>query len=333
MLESGYQVDVLAITDPSGKKPAVIRKYITWLLKGLLYLFRGYRYEVVHVHYVFPSGLIGLLFKTIWHSKMIVTAHGGDLNKMAKKNRLIKKMTLHILHRADHVIAVGQGLYNDIQNDYGVKPEKLSLLSMGVNRQVFKRMIDKDAIKRQLDLPDAAPVILFVGNIIRDKGVLDLIHAFASVKSRYPNAFLFLIGASKNQLFLEEIEAAIKDAQLNRITLLGPKTQQEVAVWMNASDVFVLPSYTEGFGLVALEAMSCGTPVVASSVGGLPHLLQNGCGLLVPPGDPRALSEGIMSILSNGDLRKSVIENGVKRAEEHDQATIMRTLREIYVKQ
>ena len=88
----GFTIDVLAITNPLTTKMNLLKKYMTWLLNGLFLLMRGKKYKVVHVHYVFPSGLIGLMFKKIWKQKLVVTCHGSDLNKMAKKNATVKKM-------------------------------------------------------------------------------------------------------------------------------------------------------------------------------------------------------------------------------------------------
>ncbi|NYE03624.1 glycosyltransferase involved in cell wall biosynthesis [Bacillus niacini] len=330
LMKEGIQVDVLAITNTSTKKQAVISKYLIWFLKGLLFLFKGYQYQTVHAHYVFPSGLIGLIYKFVWKSKLVVTAHGGDLDKMAKKNQLIQRITTMILHKADSVIAVGQRLYQEIQDNYQVEPKKLLLLSMGVNRTLFRNIAVKETMKTKLELNKNNPVILFVGNITRDKGLIELIQAFSNVKKQIFQAELHIIGSAKNKPFVEELTTIIKKDSLEGIIFHEPKPQYEVAEWMNAADVFVLPSYIEGFGLVALEAMACGTPVVASNVGGLSYLLNNSSGVLVPPADSSALSEGINRVLTNKAVREVLIQNGYKRAEEHDQIAIINKLKEIY---
>jgi glycosyltransferase involved in cell wall biosynthesis len=330
LVKEGVQVDVLAITNASTKKQDVIRKYLSWLIRGIFLLFKGYRYHTVHAHYVFPSGLIGLFFKLVWRSKLVVTAHGGDIDKMAKKSPLIQKVTTFILHKADFVIAVGQRLYQEVQDHYQVEPKKLLLLSMGVNRNIFRKIAEKESMKSKLKLNKNSSVILFVGNITLDKGLIDLVKAFALVKKQISQAELHLIGSTKNKPFVEELTTIIKEDRIEGIVFHEPKPQQDIAEWMNAADVFVLPSYIEGFGLVALEAMACGTPVVASNVGGLSYLLNNGSGILIPPSDSQALSEGISQVLTNKTKRDFLIENGLKRAEEHDQQTIINKLKEIY---
>lgn len=330
LVKEGIQVDVLAITNASTKKQDVIRKYLSWLFRGIFLLFRGYQYQTVHAHYVFPSGLIGLFFKLVWKSKLVVTAHGGDIDKMAKKNRLIQKVTTFILKRSDFVIAVGQRLYQEIQDHYKVESKKLLLLSMGVNRNIFRKVANKEKMKSKLKINKSNPIILFVGNITRNKGLIDLIKAFALVKKQIVQAELHIIGSAKNKPFVEELTSIIKEDSLVGITFHEPKPQHEIAEWMNAADIFVLPSYIEGFGLVALEAMACGAPVVASNVGGLSYLLNNGSGILIPPSNSSALSEGISQVLNKKEIRDMLIQNGLKRAEEHDQKNIINKLKEIY---
>jgi glycosyltransferase involved in cell wall biosynthesis len=329
LVKEGVQADVLAITNASTKKQDVIRKYLSWIIRGIFLLFKGYRYHTVHAHYVFPSGLIGLFFKLLWRSKLVVTAHGGDIDKMAKKSPLIQKVTRLILQRADFVIAVGQRLYQEIQDHYRVEPKKLLLLSMGVNRTIFRKIAENETMKSKINTN--SPVILFVGNITRDKGLIHLIKAFSLVKKQLAHAELHIIGSTKNKPFVEELTSFIKKDSIEGITFHEPKPQHEIAEWMNAADVFVLPSFIEGFGLVALEAMACGTPVVASNVGGLAYLLNNGSGILVPPSDSKALSEGISQVLTNKATRDALIQNGLKRAEEHDQQNIINKLKEIYL--
>jgi glycosyltransferase involved in cell wall biosynthesis len=319
--QKGLEVEILAIDNPGLGKRDLVKKYFFWFLKGFLFLFKGYKYDVCHVHYVFPSGLIGLFFKWIWKCKLIVTAHGGDIDKMAKKNRTISRWTFRILKEADHVIAVGERLYQEISSVYQVDKKKLSLLSMGVNREIFK----PNGKKR-------SKIILFVGNIIPDKGVKELIIAYSMVKKAFSDTALYLIGPTKNKLFLEELHALIRTEQIKDVSFEGPLSQEKVSDWLNAAAVFVLPSYKEGFGLAALEAMACGTPVVGSDIGGLSYLLAEGCGVLVPPGNCNVLAEGITSVLQSEELREKLIANGAKRADEHDQTKIARKIMEIYGK-
>ncbi|MFS1517135.1 glycosyltransferase [Bacillus sp. SCS-151] len=330
--KQGLIVDVIAIDDPSNRKVNVIIKYCKWLLQALwTLLIKGRSYDVVHAHYVFPTGVIGLLFQQIHRTPLIVTAHGGDIDRMAKKNPRIRKWTQKILQRANHVIAVGQGLYDEMHEQYGVEKDKLSIVNMGVNRKVFVPY-EKRAVRQQLGLKEHERPLIFVGNIIREKGLIELIEAFTLLKKEHKDAVLYVIGQSRNENFMNELQQKVSELQTADIKFLGALTQQELAKWMSAGEVFVLPSHMEGFGLVAVEAMSCHTPVVGSDVGGLSYLLANQHGILVQPQNADALYEGINAVLSDDQLKQQLINNGEKRAEENDEDTLIDKLISIYHK-
>lgn len=332
--KKGFIVDVLAVKNPNSSKFQVIFKYIQWLLKSSLFLaLKGKKFNVIHVHYVFPSGLIGLMFKRFNPSvKLIVTAHGGDINKMAKKNPRIRKWTEKVLSEADHVIAVGQELSMELHQSYDVPLDKLSIVSMGVNRTVFKPY-DKIVVRQDLEVNDEAISILFVGNVIKEKGLIELLGAYRKIKKEIPNARLDIVGKIKSEFFFDELKSYINTYSLTDIYFHGAHNQTEVAKWMSAANVFVLPSYMEGFGLVAVEAMACKTPVVGSDVGGLSYLLNNECGILIEPQSEKSLYEGISQILNDSNLASKIVENAEAKVEENDEETIIEELIQVYQEQ
>ncbi|WP_453993412.1 glycosyltransferase [Bacillus nitroreducens] len=327
--ERGLTVDVVAIQNPANHKMGVLTKYMMWMLQAFFLLFVGYRYKVVHAHYVFPSGVLGLLFKKIWKCHFVVTAHGSDIHKMAKINGTIERMTKLILKQADHVIAVGQTLYQEIHEQFGVNDSKLSTISMGVNRQVFKPLSSEIA-RKNIGHPSGDPMILFVGNLIEAKGIKELVLAFEKIKAVKPNASLHMIGRIANESFYHQVRQMITEKGLTDVTFHGPMSQKEIAQWMSAADVFALPSYNEGFGLVALEAMSCHTPVVASDVGGLSYLLADGAGVLIQPKDPESLYVGIMKVIENETLRQGLVNKGELLSNENDQDYLVDKILTLY---
>ncbi|WP_456277612.1 glycosyltransferase [Bacillus sp. AK128] len=324
----GLLVDVIAVKNPSMQKKNVIKKYIIWIIESFFnLLIKGRTYDIIHVHYVFPTGLIGLLYKKLYRKRLIVTAHGGDLDRMANKSPFIKRLTTRILIEADHIIAVGHDLSRKVQEDFGIDATKVSIINMGVNRQVFKA-IDKEQAKQICHIPDQQKPILFVGNLIEQKGLLELIQAYKRVKKLEPNVSLYLLGPKKNEAFYTRIQHEISG--MDDAYILDAKSQAEIANWMSASEVFVLPSYLEGFGLVALEAMSCHTPVVGSEVGGLRYLLADGAGVLIQPKNVDSLYEGLLKVLKNKDLGNQLIEEGEKRAQLNDQEHLIERVLQVY---
>ncbi|KIL46617.1 hypothetical protein KP77_27440 [Jeotgalibacillus alimentarius] len=329
----GYQVDVIAIKDPRGGKVNALKKYGIWALKNLIYLItKGKKTDVVHAHYVFPSGLFGMLYKKIYKTNMIVTAHGGDIDKMARISPVTHRMTKNIIKNADHTIAVGNQLYDTIEQEFGAPRQKLELLNMGVNRSVFN-IHEKQQVRSKLGMNQQEKAVLYVGNIIKQKGLSELIEAIDILKKdgAFDQAKLYLIGAKKSPGYFTELQEEISKRNLDDVVrYVGTKNQKELAEWMSASDAFVLPSHIEGFGLVALEAMSCGTPVIASRTGGLPYLLDQQAGHLVEPKNAASLAEGIRTVLSDPSYREKLRENGLKRAAENDETRVIQKLGQLY---
>lgn len=327
----GLLVDVAAITNPRSGKLQVMKKYLLWMLRILkVFILRGGKYSIVHAHYVFPSGLWGYFFKKIRGTRFIVTAHGGDIDKMARKSPFFFKWTKKILQEADHIIAVGNELYGTIVNEFEVPEQKVSIINMGVNRDVFKPL-NKELARKACGLEENIIPVLFVGNIIKQKGLLELCSAFSKLIVTEPGLRLYLIGPQKDQNFNEELNNYLQAHNiLQYVQFLGVKDQKEIAQWMSAAEIFVLPSHIEGFGLVALEAMACGTAVVGTNVGGLKYLLADGAGHVVPAKESDALFKAILYLIRNQDVRNSLIENGEKRAEENDQERMLDYVMDVY---
>lgn len=316
----GLKVEVIAIDNPNKGKLNLIKKYGKWFLTFAFHLlFKGSRTSVVHAHYVFPSGWLAKWYKKWFGARMIVTAHGGDIDKMVKKNQRIYHMTKSILTEADEVIAVGEELYATLVKDFGVPKEKLSLINMGVNLDVF-HPLDKAEARKRCGVKDNETPLLFVGNIIEQKGLNELVEAFASLKEENPDYALYIIGSNKDQNYFQKLQQRITQLGITEsVHFLGTKNQAEVACWMAAADVFILPSHIEGFGLVAVEAMACGTPVVGTNVGGLKYLLDHGNGVLVEVKDTVSLKLGIESILKSKEVKEKLVQNGLEKAKENDQ--------------
>lgn len=329
--EKGYFVDVLAIKRPESGKANIIRKYLSWLLEACFHLIRkGVHYDVVHAHYVFPSGWLALIFKRIFAAKFVVTAHGGDLNKMAHLHPWIFKQTKRILTKADEIIVVGEDLKSQVINDYSISEQKVTLLNMGVNRAIFKPAPQHEA-RAKLQLSQDKKIIVYVGNLIEKKGIKELITAFQNIKPK-GKLELHLVGPNREPQFLSEVRSKISSERVNAIKFHPATNQQHIAKWLQAADVFVLPSHIEGFGLSALEAMACHTPVVGSSVGGLKYLLADNAGLAVEPKNTKALEQALHHVLNNERLRGKLIKNGAKKAEQFDQSRLLESLITLYQK-
>lgn len=317
------KVDVLSIKSIKMGKANVIKKYTGWIIRFLvIFVFYGDQYDVVHAHYVFPSGWLARLLKKIYRCRMIVTAHGGDVDRMPSKHRWIALQCKKILYDADHIIAVSEALKAKLRKKFNVDTNRTTVLNMGVNRTIFKPGSQTKA-RAELNLPIDKKIILFVGNLIKAKGLEELLDACQALKITYQ---CHLVGANKEPKFLEEL----LHGKTIPVYIHQPTNQMEIAKWYRAADIFVLPSHLEGFGLAALEAMACRIPVVGTAVGGLRYLLDDNAGLIVPAFDSTLLKAAIEEVLFDKSLANNLVNNGQQKAEQYDQEKLILTLIKLY---
>ena len=325
--KAGLDVEIAVNTNPATGKKNTITKYAKWGLSTLIKGFKGRKsFDVTHAHYVFPSGMLSLLLKKLFGIPFIVTAHGGDIERMAKKSARIRNWTKKILQESAHIIAVGPVLAQQIEQEFGMAKEKISIVSMGVNREIFTKS-DQATVRKQLALAPEPFIFLFVGNVIKQKGVEELLQAFQMLKTKVNQPIeLVIIGSRRDEHFVESLQPFISE----EVRFVDPLKQAELVKWFQASDVFVLPSHLEGFGLVALEALATGTPVIASEVGGLVSLLGEGAGHLVEPQNAVALSDEMLRAMNTPKSEYMNHEAVEKILAIHDEKNITAQCIEIY---
>lgn len=183
----------------------------------------------------------------------------------------------------------------------GLAPEKAEVIGVGIETDLFKPMGSKEEWLRQLEIR-GRKVILFIGRInFAEKGIGYLLEAMPEIVKAVPGANLIIIGGGGES---ERMQKLISDLKIeNHVQCVGKKPFTDLAKYLNAADVFVMPStWLEHFGQVTVEAMACGVPVVGTAIGGTVEILGNG-GILVPPKDSKALAEATIKFLLNDELR------------------------------
>lgn len=324
--DEGMDVSVIAIEDPSKGKIAKLQKYMSLFIRGFFSLLKNRKtLNLTHAHYVFPTGMLSYWGKRWFKIPYVVTVHGGDIDQMPKKSKMARKWTERILKKADAVITVGEKLKQDVVREFGVSINKVHVISMGVDQTVFYVM-PQELSRESLRLSKEETMLLYVGNVIRAKGIEDLIEAYKQIAYTKEKLSLYIVGSQKDAQFATLVKDRIET--LERVHLIGPQPQTTLAKWMSAADVFVLPSHHEGFGLVALEAMAVGVPVVGTNVGGLPHLLKDDAGILVEPHNPSSLAEGIEQALNRSEERYTEVKQRI--VEEHSYPMLAERLKTIY---
>lgn len=225
--------------------------------------------------------------------------HTPDM-PLAAGVRLSRALQRAAMRRARLLIAPSYAHAREIAAELGPQHPPIEV----VPNAVALPIVDGLHIGAEAPFPPSAPVVLYVGRLERVKGVPVLLEAARHVLRSAPNTQFVLAGARHPSLAPEEIERLMQRPDLQgRVHLLGHVPRERLAAWYRRATLCVLPSYYESFGLAALEALAHGVPVVATTAGGLPEVVEEGVtGLLAPPGDAAALAERIVRLLRDGAL-------------------------------
>lgn len=255
-------------------------------------------YQIIHSHY-WLSGLAGLILKKIWHIPVLATFHtlaavkdSVGVGKKEPVSRLVGEK--QIVSLVDRVIASTYQEKNDLINYYQAHSAKISLIPGGVNRNRFY-IIDRTMALKKLGIDSHEKIILSVGRIDPIKGQDLLIRAFSQLEQINGLKIVFIGGDDQSNQVSNQLKQIIVELKLEEhVNFYGRVEHSELLVWYNVAEMLIVSSHHESFGLTTLEAMSCGTPVVASRVKGADNFIaepQNG--LLFSPGSALELSQKI----------------------------------------
>ncbi len=243
-------------------------------------------YDVIDAHYFYPDGVAAALLGEWLCVPVVITARGTDVN-VIPSFPLPRRMILWASKRAAHVITVCQAL-RDKLIFHGADAAKITVLRNGVDLERF-RPVNRDASRRLLGL--TRTTLLSVGNFLESKGHHIAIEALAGL----PDCELLVVGDGKMEAALREL--AIRVGVAGRARFLGAMGQEELRAVYTAADMLVLASSREGWPNVLLEAMACGTPVIATRIGGMPEVVQSHeAGILMDARSPRALIEAVRGL-------------------------------------
>ena len=289
-------------------------------------LTQGADYDVVHAHY-WLSGVVGLDLGARWGVPVLQMFHTlarlkNDVARAASEIepplRVAEEM--RVVSAVDRIVAASEVERTHLVSAYGARLDRISVIPCGVDTDLF-RPGHPTVARAELELDDV-PTLLYVGRIAPIKGLATLLEAVARLVAQGRRVRLLVVGGDADDAG-DGHEAYVRDltCQLGLcdvVSFLGAQPQAALRDYYVAADVTVMPSYYESFGLVALEAMACGSPVVASRVGGLATTVRHGVtGFLVPEGDVAALAERIAMLLENPKLRTDLGQEGVRWAADH----------------
>ena len=236
-------------------------------------------FDCIDAHYVYPDGFAAVRLGRVLGIPVVVSARGTDIN-LFPSFRLICPKIRRTLNEAAGIIAVS-GALKDSMVALGASPEKIRVIPNGIDADRFRPM-DRRAAREKLGLPVEGLCVVAVGNLIPAKGQNLLIAALGKLAAQRPLLKLFLIGDGPQKAALVE---QVKVLGLNeRVLLIDTRPHDELPLWFNAADLSCLASHREGLPNVVLESLACGTPVLATRVGGIPEVLTSpDLGILTEP--------------------------------------------------
>ena len=281
--------------------------------KALEKLLETENIDIIHGHYLFPAGAAAVEVGNNHGIKTYVTAHGSDMFEVYKKQPFMRSTIKNVLKRADRVLAVSNALRHEIVAT-GVEgiSNKTEICWNSVDIDKFS-LKDNNSFKEEYKLFDK-PIVLFVGNLIKRKNVESLLEAKKIANSDY---YLVIVG--DGPLF-KKLNKIVEDDHIRDVIFTGSRTDVENII--PSCDVLVLPSLSESFGLVLIEALACGKPVIGSNVGGITEIITEDVGLLVNPNKISSIASSIDKIINDNEFRIELSLNARSRAKKFSEVNI-----------
>lgn len=271
-----------------------------------------YQSNLIHYHWTIPQGLPAILLQNQFGCPAIASIHGSDLFSM--QNPALKKLNSQIIRKS--AICTANSSATARMAKVLSRRDDIQTIPMGVDMDQFAGL--RLRASKSQDTLEKGPCLLYVGRLIRWKGVDYLLRAFARFALRHPNAHLIIVGMGEEAANLKALATSLKISAM--VDFKGFVAHTELPSLYRQADIFILPSIidqtgeTEGLGTVLLEAMAAGVPVIGSRVGGIPDIItDNVSGLLFTPKNDLELADCILRLWDDPELRDRLTINALTR--------------------
>lgn len=307
-----YGSDQKLLSDRSGLPLAMIGRLLFAWRKAARSEAAQWHPDVIHAHWAIPSGIAAWSAARSIRVPWAVTVHGADM-RLAARSAVARRLMTWVLAAAGAVVAVSQAFATEIAR--GMVPViPIAVIPMGVDTGVFSPRSRRKA-REAAGLPLDAKIVLGVGALIPLKRFNDVIDALSVVQSELGDVRLLIAGDGRDRSALEGQAASL--GQKDAVTFLGALDQARLPDYLNAADVVVLASETEGLPVVLMEAAACGIPSVATDVGGSSEVaLLHPEARLIAVGDVPGLARALVEVLSikQPDVRSSLLDDATPYA-------------------
>jgi N-acetyl-alpha-D-glucosaminyl L-malate synthase BshA len=301
--------------------------YESALASKLVDVVRFEQLDVLHVHYAIPHASAAFMAKQILasygiHIPVVTTLHGTDIT-LVGKDPTYKPVVTFSINQSDGVTTVSDDLREDTYNHFEIKKD-IKVIPNFIDFTRFSLQA-KDHFKKAI-APNNERILIHTSNFRKVKRTADVIRIFEKVQAVIPSKLL-MVGDGPERAYDEQLCRNLNIGE--NVRFLGK--QDAVEEILSVSDLFLMPSESESFGLAALEAMACKVPAITTNAGGLPELNVNGfCGYMSDVGDVDAMAANAIAILKDDDTLKQFKENAFKRAQDFDLKKILPSYVEFY---
>lgn len=262
--------------------------------------------DVIHSH-GYKANLYSFFSSLGLQTFCVATCHNWLGDSLRMKSYAV--LDRFFLKSFNAIAAVSEDVRKKIINS-GINPKKVKIIENGISMDRFSRNYSLDKIRTELNIAGDSIVIGTVGRISYEKGQEDLLKIVPEIVKEFPKTVFLIIGDGSLMKYLQK--------QYNHPRIIFTGLRNDTPKLYQSMDIFVLPSLTEGLPMVLLEAMASSLPVIATKVGAIPTVVQNGeTGLVVEPGDPEEISTALLYLLSNPDKAEQMGRKGYKRVKEH----------------
>ena len=313
----GVQVHYSRYLRPPGRHCHGISSYLLYysvcrMMRSVLAEFRP---DVMHAHTVTPDGYAGLLLGQKYGIPTVCSMRGSDINLYPRTHKpLTLRLTKTVLEETGHLVAVSDALRKEAETMLD-RVRDISVIYNGCDlKQYAYSQSARERVRKSMEICESEPVFLYAGSLQKSKGIYELIAAHEYLHGMGRRYRLIIAGDGEEENTLES--RVCSHMGVGSVHLVGRKMPAEIPDYLSACDALVLPSYDEGMPNIVLEAMACGRPIIASRVGGIPELVEDGMsGYLVARGDAKAISHAMCRVVENERERVAMGEYARKIAE------------------
>lgn len=284
--------------------------YLFLTIRQLISLLSQNKIDIVNIHYPVDDFVYFAIIRKFFRFKLVVSVHGADIFPIGKPRETYSKAFQLLMNSADLLVAPSQSTLNEVVGVFPSLRAKAIFIHNAVNMVEFQ--------PSTFTPQPHSNYVLCVANHNFKKAVDVLLRAFKQLSQVYKDLELWLVGDGPLRGELEQLARELELS--NKVKFWGFRNREEIRNFIHQCNVFVLPSRAEPFGIVIIEALACRKPVVATTVGGIPEIIQNGInGILVQSDSPGALFEAAQAVLQDNELRHGLARRGYESVKQRFQ--------------